>query len=118
MMPKSKAIIKFDEDDGDRPNFKGAPCTYMDPELFFPDEHGKPDARAELACALCKLRTDCLTYATKHNFDGYWGGTMKSDRKALTRKYERVKCPGCRSEDIMEDRNAGVCLACGLSWPI
>lgn len=108
--------LKNDSDE--RPDFEGRPCTNLDPELFFPEDGVTVPLVAQFACATCPIRPECLNYATQNRMDGYWGGTTRYEREALTRRYERVKCPGCASHDVLEDDHSGVCAACGLSWPV
>lgn len=95
-------------------NWKKAACRGVDTELFF-DEAMVEDARAW--CASCPIKIECQAdaYARNEKF-GVWGGTSEDDRKRLTRKQDRVKCPGCGGTDHLDDGSHTVCFSCGITW--
>ena len=75
---------EFPEFDGDEP------CATLDPELYFPDDfYGqtrKTKRVMESLCRSCHSRAACLTWAVKHEVDGYWAGTNPHTRKKLRRE--------------------------------
>lgn len=68
-------------------------CKRNDPDLFFPEKGSAGKAAAVTAkrvCAACPVRTACLAYALAHNEQhGVWGGTTRTERRALTRHTRR-----------------------------
>lgn len=70
-----------------------APCSEVDPEIFFPGqgEHAQA-AKAKAICGGCPSRRPCLEYAlgTPQAEDwGIWGGTAESERRILRRQRAR-----------------------------
>ena len=70
-----------------------APCSEVDPEIFFPGqgEHAKAE-KAKAICARCPFRQECLEYAlaTPQADDwGIWGGTAESERRIIRRQRAR-----------------------------
>jgi WhiB family redox-sensing transcriptional regulator len=63
-------------------------CVGEDPDIFFPS-HGDPGMRARQICAACRVRADCLTYATEADEFGIWGGLDKEERRNLARRQRR-----------------------------
>lgn len=57
-------------------------CAEVDLELFFPDKGVQP-SDAKRVCALCTVRSECLTEALKIGADGVWGGTTPRQRQRL-----------------------------------
>lgn len=72
------------------PDFGGQQsCLSVDPELFFPDQGGLEQSRAdELSdlCGECPVRDACLEYALAHNVSGIWAGTTTAQRRTLRRR--------------------------------
>lgn len=65
---------------------EGAPCTQVDPEIFFP-EHGRSSKAAVRICQACDVRVECLTQALKnHERFGIWGGLTERERRKLQRR--------------------------------
>lgn len=93
-------------------------AEYTASDIWFDDE------TEELAVSLCKMYCPlvnvCAQYAldTKEKF-GVWGGTTAQQRKVINWPKNRVKCPGCRSNDVTSlDSKTETCWSCGLSWKI
>jgi WhiB family transcriptional regulator, redox-sensing transcriptional regulator len=63
-------------------------CVGEDPDIFFPS-HGDPGMRARQICAECRVRADCLTYATGADEFGIWGGLDQQERHSLSRRKRR-----------------------------
>jgi len=63
-------------------------CVGEDPEVFFPP-HGDPGTDARETCAACRVRGDCLNYATETDEFGIWGGLDQQERRNLKRKQRR-----------------------------
>jgi WhiB family redox-sensing transcriptional regulator len=93
MLPKSTLSLdypKFEE-------FGAAPCSEVDPEIFFAEDRlpsapsaSKPiyrhEQEAKATCIRCPYRMDCLDYALKNeDLQGIWGGTTEQDRRKLLR---------------------------------
>jgi WhiB family redox-sensing transcriptional regulator len=65
-------------------------CRWVEPELFFPvsDADAEP---AKQVCAECGVRERCLDFALDvREFEGVWGGTTGSERRALQRRRRPV----------------------------
>jgi hypothetical protein len=67
-----------------------AVCTDADPEIFFPvgdpgDPFDRRNAEALSWCAVCPVRSECLTFALGHIPDGIAGGMTAAQRRALIR---------------------------------
>jgi WhiB family redox-sensing transcriptional regulator len=68
--------------------WRAAACGGMDPERFFPADHGKAEAaRAKRVCAACPVRQQCLR-ADLHapvgdRRSGVFGGMAPAEREAL-----------------------------------
>lgn len=74
--------------DPPRPPFDGTQaCLNADPELFFPEGHGRPPAKqidaAKAVCASCPLQEKCLQWALRVNEWGIWGGTTGDERDRM-----------------------------------
>jgi len=63
-------------------------CVGEDPKVFFPS-HGDPGTDAREICAACRVRGDCLNYATEADEFGIWGGLDQQERRNLKRKRRR-----------------------------
>jgi WhiB family transcriptional regulator, redox-sensing transcriptional regulator len=63
-------------------------CVGEDPGVFFPS-HGDPGPEAREMCAACRVRGDCLNYATEADESGIWGGLDQRERRNLKRKRRR-----------------------------
>jgi hypothetical protein len=94
-------------------NWSKAACKGVDPELFFDDEM---TADAQAYCTSCPIKVECQAHAYESESYGVWGGTSEKERKRLTRKQDRVKCPGCGGTDHLDDGNYTVCFSCGITW--
>jgi WhiB family redox-sensing transcriptional regulator len=103
----------------DAPDWSGALCPEVDPEIFFP-EKGDSSKAAKKVCAACDIRTMCLDWSieTRQEF-GVWGGLSQSERYAITGRrisYGRTRCvKGHKfTDDNVRIRKDGarVCLAC------
>ncbi|MFD9692321.1 WhiB family transcriptional regulator [Kitasatospora sp. NPDC059088] len=73
-------------------DLRGAACTEVDPNLFFPtgdDEFS--ERRARQICAGCPVREMCLALALKRGEPhGIFGGLDETERKDLARKQRRA----------------------------
>jgi len=78
------------------PDWAGAACQGVDPELFFvPDaervtDRQRREVEAKAICASCPVRAACLAYAldTGQVF-GIWGGADEDERRAMLRQVAR-----------------------------
>lgn len=63
--------------------FDGAPCTEVDPEIFFPDPSDVGGIiEAKSICSECDLTTRCLQYAIDNSLkDGIFGGMTPKERE-------------------------------------
>lgn len=86
--------------------FREAHCVGMNPDIFFPEAGGSPEARK--VCGGCPVQQECLTWALNEGEElGFWGGVSASRRKTLL-ETSRV-----------EDWVPRVCVRCsGLFIPI
>lgn len=91
-------------------------CNGVETDLFFTELDEVPSSSAVALCAFCPVKPECLQHALDNDEDGYWGGTTKAQRLAITSGRHRVKCPGCSSRDVIDLGNSTVCIGCGLSW--
>lgn len=70
------------------PDWSGALCASIDPELFFP-EKSSGGASAKMArniCKQCPIRLKCLSYALDNAVEfGIWGGLSRNERRELLR---------------------------------
>jgi len=63
----------------------GALCAQVDLELFFPEKGGSA-WEAKAVCARCEVRTECLSYALRHDeLRGVWGGESERARTRMRR---------------------------------
>lgn len=96
-----------------------AACRGRDPEAFY-DERQFPRLR-EVFCRRCPVRNECLLAALERREDGLWGGTSSRARAAILRGRPRLRCPSCRSMEIVAIADDSLpmqaCSSCGLSWP-
>lgn len=68
-------------------------------------------------CNACPVRTECLAYALLYHLSGYWGGTDTAERRKLSYRRDRLKCPVCSSKALVgADDGHDVCVHCGTSW--
>lgn len=96
-----------------------AACRGARRDLFFPDEFELPDPSAIAKCAGCVVRNECLQYAIDNDIEfGIWGGLTEQQRSNINERRHRVRCPDCRSDNVIQQDRYEVCLACGLSWNI
>jgi WhiB family redox-sensing transcriptional regulator len=62
-------------------------CAEIDPDLFFPDAHGKEQAKvAKKICNTCPSQHQCLRYGLHYKVTGVWGGKSTQERVALRKK--------------------------------
>lgn len=61
-----------------------APCTQVDPEVFFPEKGAIPRS-ARLVCSRCDVVVQCLEFALEYNLQGVWGGTGERQRDQIRR---------------------------------
>lgn len=67
------------------PDFDGAVCATVDPEMFFPDR-GRSNfiRRAKAICAQCPAILTCRAFALENNITyGVWGGMTVRERMAI-----------------------------------
>lgn len=67
-------------------------------------------------CNLCSVRPECLLYALLYNEQGYWGGTDTAERRKLSKRRDRAKCPVCRSKAVIDTGGHQICQHCAISW--
>jgi WhiB family redox-sensing transcriptional regulator len=61
-------------------------CKGVDTKVFFPSEAAGVEA-AQLVCAQCIVRIECLEYALSNRIDyGVWGGTSKRERNRILKQ--------------------------------
>lgn len=98
---------------------KDAECRGVSRDLFFPEYDWAVDLNILAMCHRCPVREACLEHALTWNEEyGIWGGLTEWQRERITMSRSRVRCPDCRSDATTEDERFGICLSCGLSWPI
>ena len=68
-------------------------CVGADPEVFFPS-HGDPGTGARRVCAACRVRNECLSYATAADEFGIWGALDQQERRNLKRRLQRRNAAG------------------------
>lgn len=94
-------------------------CRGRDPEIFFEQD---TEHIAVAICVMCPVKELCLTWALEHKKMtqyGVWGGLTEGQRRKAGTKRQRIRCPGCTSENVEQLRNRHEgCLNCGLTWPI
>lgn len=58
-------------------------CAQTDPEEFFPPEGGA-SRQAKKTCAVCEVRSECLSWALANDERyGVWGGLAERERHRL-----------------------------------
>jgi Transcription factor WhiB len=96
----------------------GAECAGADFD-FVPrveDRLGLETARSTW-CNVCPVRPECLLYALLYNEHGYWGGTLTAERRKLSKRRDRAKCPVCLSKAVIRPGGGHeICQSCGVSW--
>jgi len=103
----------------DKPDWRRSACQGMTRDLFFPDDFQLPDQRAIETCARCEIREACATYAIETDQEfGIWGGLTEAARRKIDVARSRVRCPGCRADNVLLDPPYEICLNCGLSWQV
>lgn len=61
-------------------------CRWVDPELFYPVSESDAGPAKEV-CARCAVQAPCLEFAmAAREWEGVWGGTTGSERRALARR--------------------------------
>ena len=66
-----------------------AACLGSDPDWFFPNEDYRnqdipwKEAQAKAVCQGCSVRAQCLADAIRYDAEGIWGGTNKTERRAM-----------------------------------
>jgi WhiB family redox-sensing transcriptional regulator len=63
-----------------------ANCAGTDSEAFFTQPNSSTYLDIKMLkriCGECKVKTECLDYALKHEVLGYWGNTTDFQRKKL-----------------------------------
>ena len=72
----------------------GAPCSTVDPDLFFDASEDDPEAveQAKLICRGCPVADQCLDTAMLLREEyGIWGGMTPIQRKRYRAKWQRAK---------------------------
>ena len=72
---------------------KSAACASVDPELFFPPNGRSAEAKqAQMVCAGCPVRRECLEEALESDEQfGVWGGMIDNDRRKLLGQNPRYR---------------------------
>lgn len=66
------------------PDFEGALCAEVDPEIFFPEGQGSPARTAKAICQNCVAVVECLDYALANDIpNGVWGGLAPRERRVI-----------------------------------
>ena len=71
-----------------------APCSTMDPELYFPEKGNGGNRELLLArrlCNTCPYKVECLEWAIEHREVGVWGGTTERERSRIRRTRRNSK---------------------------
>jgi WhiB family redox-sensing transcriptional regulator len=97
---------------------RNAACEGMSVDLFFPESTDILDDRVIRICTTCPIKELCRDWAIVHDEYGVWGGLTDSQRAQVNTTRSRVRCPDCRSEQVIDEGGTEVCLSCGLSWPV
>ena len=76
--------------------FPDAPCTYVNPDIFFPDPRNRESAKpAKAICGACPYTRECADLADESGAQtGVWGGltiqeirkTRRAKARGLTRR--------------------------------
>lgn len=100
-----------------------ASCYGMSSRLFdpfdVPPAMFEPPDDVKRVCNRCPVRVDCLLDALMNNDDCVRAGLTKRQRDALRRPRDRVRCPICRAESIIqisEEEQLDACMSCGITW--
>lgn len=93
-------------------------CRGARNDLFFPADGAVPSPVALGMCGRCPIKDECLDWALSHEEFGIWGGLTEAQRRAINARRHRVRCPDCRSDNVIEEGRHEVCISCGLSWPV
>lgn len=98
----------------------GACDGMVDDDRFFPEEwEQKPHPEIQALCDRCPKNAECLAGALEYeDTDGVWGGTTPYQRRQLKADRNRVRCPGCTSDNVIELGRGQLCLGCGVSWTV
>lgn len=69
---------------------KGALCSQVDPEIFFPEVGSSYTSQtAKKVCGQCDVKQQCLDFALERREQhGVWGGTAPADRYRLLREQD------------------------------
>jgi WhiB family transcriptional regulator, redox-sensing transcriptional regulator len=63
-----------------------ARCRTIDPEIFFAPGV-RTERRAKAVCALCPVKSDCLSFALESRTEfGIWGGLNGKERQRMLRR--------------------------------
>ena len=71
-------------------NWEDANCRGVETEVFYRiEEIRRPDPEIYVKplralCAACPIWKECLSYASLHEFYGWWGGMETLERQAFT----------------------------------
>lgn len=100
-----------------------AACRGSDPKMWFPPDSPTAEIIAalvadEMYCRMCPVKVECLRSALVFGDVGIWAGTTTDLRMKLRRKRNRIKCPGCGNQKLIQASGFAVCLSCALSWPL
>jgi WhiB family redox-sensing transcriptional regulator len=85
------------------PEFPGALCEQVDPELWFPERGGDTLAARRL-CHTCPYEFECLEYALRHDIRfGIYGGTSARERQ----KIRRDRAKAAQAPALPDDSRGG-----------
>jgi len=72
------------------PGFDGTqPCATVNGDMFFPEtgpETIEIKPILKKICDSCQFQTPCLQYALENYVQGFWAGTVETDRRAIRRR--------------------------------
>lgn len=67
-----------------------APCTEVDPDMFFADpeepNYLRITTQAKKICQKCQYIEECREWAVTTNEQGVWGGTSRNERRKIRKE--------------------------------
>lgn len=74
-------------------NAPDAPCTKVDPDLFFPEGPGSMQQEDEVknVCYGCQFAVTCFKTAYDEKYEGVWGASSERDRRRMRKNPTALK---------------------------